>query len=116
MARISLTSKDRYFVHQIDRWPTNGQYGDTYIYLSGHHIPIKKYDHEKKIIFGKNVEIHLNNVEQDHELFIEVVGKPWDNKYKALYKGDEDYTDYAPAFYSTLEDLHNDKLSVYNLH
>jgi hypothetical protein len=112
---IVLTTTSKYFLHQVDRWPDTGRYGEgDYIYLMEQHFPVKSYNYEKKILRLEHFSIFLSNVEQDHELFLQVVGKPWDEEYKAKWAADDDYLDYSPGYYVTLDDFRDNKMTSYN--
>jgi len=106
-----------YFLHQVDRWPDNGRYGDgKCIYVCNKHHPIKEFDDAKKQVYTTTgLLVKLDDNEPDFDLFLEVVGKPWDNVYKDMWKDDEDYTDYAPLVYKTIQQYLTDSGEFYNI-
>lgn len=101
----TIIEAEPYFLHEVDRWPHNGRYGEgRYIYVFGNHYLIKEFDEFKKYVHTTTGEIvKLGNDEPDYELFLEVMGKPWDDIYKNMWKDNEDYTDYVPLVYRTIE-------------
>lgn len=146
MVKLTTKQVSKYFIHNVDRWPTTGNYGNTYIYLDttnfdtleiktmqihsinsgvvlhveneelkGFHIPInreEKFDVEKKIIKTKINLTFVLTSEPTEELLFNVIINPWDTKYKQMWKGDENYIDYKPAFYKSLGDYSNNKLTL----
>lgn len=104
-----------YFIHNVDRWPSTGAYGDNYIYVDGKHHAINECDVENKVITTKSgISYNLGENQPNYDLFYKVVGMQWDVLYKEMWKGDEDYTDYVPLFYRTLENFKNRKGEWYN--
>ena len=116
---MSKTIKpDSYFIHQVDRWPDSGMYGDGYcIYVEGVHYVILDYDKEKKSFSTKSGHvIEVGNNEPDHDLFLGIIGNSWDRVYRARWKDidDENYTDYVPMFYRTIQNFLDKKGEFYN--
>jgi hypothetical protein len=115
---MTTIENKQYFLHQVDRWPHSFAYGEgRYIYVDGHHYPIEKLDNEKKeVVTTKGKVIKLGKNEPSYDLFLEVMGKPWDEFYKKRCKEDdeENYTDYVPLFYRTIDAYLNDKGEFYN--
>jgi hypothetical protein len=114
---IYIDSKTPYFLHQVDRWPNTGNYGDgKYIFVNNNHYVINLFNLKlRTITIDKNITIFLSSFEPDYNLFYNTIGKQWDNIYKQMWKDDENYTDYSPFYYQTFEDMINDKSITYNL-
>jgi hypothetical protein len=97
-----------YFLGQEDRNMKNGMFGiGDYIFINGTFLIVKDYiPNSCTIITGNDEKIVLTN-EPSFPLFMDTLGESWDLFYKSQWKGDEDYTDYVPMYYPTLEAFTN---------
>ena len=96
----------QYFLGQEDRNMKNGLYGiGYYIYINNKFYEVK--DVQDCIISTTTNEDFVLDNEPSFELFMKIMGEPWDTRYKAQWTGDEDYTDYVPLYYKTLKDFKN---------
>ncbi len=92
-----------YFLHQVDRWPHNGSYGGDYLFLDGEHYLITGCNNRT---FSCQNRKDITVVgEPDVAMFKYVMGRPWDEMYKHVYAGDENFTDYRPHYYKTYQDF-----------
>jgi hypothetical protein len=113
---LSDLSFPSWFIHHVDRWPDTGAYGAHYLFADCKHTEILKVDDQKGILYLKNgVALEIGDAESDRGLFDVIMAKPWDEVYKARWKGDDDYTDYAPRFIRNAKDLAEGKGETYGL-
>lgn len=95
-----------YFLGQMDRNMFNGHYGRGYfIYVDGVFSGIREYNPATYIItLESGVKLLLDD-EPSFELFMAVMGVPWDETYRAGWMGDDDRADYVPYVYRMRADF-----------
>jgi len=115
---VSITT---FALHQVDRDPENGMYGGNRILTEEFgDLQIVSYDMNLKTIIGQDlfrtrprICLQLSTDKSDRDFFERKIVKRWNEELKKNYEGDEDFTDYLPGFYASLEDMYKGKLELY---
>lgn len=104
---LHVDQTEPFYFHQVDRDPETRLYGSVYIYTenSGSQ-PIVQMNLESKTIVTNNSVIYIGDKQSDLNLFKSTILNKWE-KIKHKYVFSENYTDYKPAFISSLQNLHN---------
>lgn len=111
---------DKFVLHQTDRDPETGLYGGNRIYTT---------EYGDMEISSINVDLHLvhaqeiympdlkitfqlpPNATSDLTLFQDTIVARW-NELKERYKDDDDFSDYLPAYYLSLQDIKDNNLRI----
>lgn len=106
-----------YFLGQEDRDPDTGAFGiNDYLCLPDGVRPIKLHDAQtRKVIDPTTDQVYVLLSEPDMDMFRECRLIPWREIYAPRYRGDPDYTDYAPAAYSSFTAFVNQDLKIYDI-
>lgn len=109
----------RYVLHQTDRDPTSGTYAGKRIWTFDGDFDIECYDVNNRLLHVRSVtdreKNHLfylpRDTKLDRDLLEEGLMAQWSVCQK-MWKDDDNYTDYWPAIYDTLEDMKADRLKI----
>lgn len=100
-----------YFLGQEDRVmlprrSMQSAYGiGDYIYVDGDFRTFTSFNNDTGIITLGDGNTLLLDGEPLFELFMAILGTPWDETYRARWMNDEDRTDYVPCIYVTRADF-----------
>lgn len=78
-----------------------------YIYMDGDFHAIAAYEFTTMTITIEGGVTILLDDEPSFELFMSVLGTPWDETYRSQYETDDDRSDYIPIIYRTREAFSN---------
>lgn len=103
----------KFAIVQVDRDPETGAYGenDTLILQDGTRHGIGSIN-ENVVTTTRGMTFELGSELSDMEIFNKFVVQPWEARVKS-YLEDEDFTDYWPAIYVSVEDVKNNNLLMY---
>jgi hypothetical protein len=110
-----------FVLHQVDRDPENGLYSGNRILIEGKgDFEIVKYDIKTgdlriRTCTFKPIFFHVKispEAKSNMDLFKRDILRPWRECYSPSLKNSEDYTDYLPAYYETLQDLAEEKSHI----
>jgi len=111
---------DKFVLHQSDRDPETGLYGGDRIYTTKYgDMDISSINVDLNLVHAQGIrrpEFKITfqlppNATSDLTLFQHTIVARW-NELKEHYKDDDDYSDYVPAYYLSLQDINDNNLHI----